>query len=337
MAINLAAIKPNVVSRDIGGYSFLFYGGPKSGKTTISAHFKKSLICAFEIGFSAIPGVMAQPINTWAEFLQVLNQLNADNKKYEIAKAKGEHYERMFDTIVIDIADIAFNCCEKYILAQQGVDSIKDVPFGAGYSMLEKEFDSKLRSIVQMNYGLILISHEKLIQREDDPKEKYATVTLGSTAKKVCTRLVDVYGYITVDSTEDGYIHTLHVRKTPEWDAGSRFKYMQESIPLSYNALVDAIHDAIDKEAKEYNGQENLFTNEIINNYKVEEGPSFDSVMASISENISRLMDKNPEKYSVVITGIVEKYLGKNAKVSQATPAQIEHLVMIELELKEVE
>ena len=72
---NLLNIQPHQVSRDMRGYSVFFYGDHKSGKTTIATRFPKHLLLAFEKGYSAIPGVMAQPINSWSEFRKVLRQL----------------------------------------------------------------------------------------------------------------------------------------------------------------------------------------------------------------------------------------------------------------------
>ena len=97
---------------------------------------------------------MAQPINSWAEFRKVLKQLK-DPRAHE-----------MYETIIIDTADIAYAYCDKYICANAqrsdggyGVDSIGDIPFGKGYGMVEKEFDECLREIVKMDYGLVIISH----------------------------------------------------------------------------------------------------------------------------------------------------------------------------------
>lgn len=73
--MNLLDIQPHVVSRDLKGYSVMFYGDPKSGKTTTASKFPKSLIVAFEKGYAAIPGVMAMPVNNWGDFLKVLRQL----------------------------------------------------------------------------------------------------------------------------------------------------------------------------------------------------------------------------------------------------------------------
>lgn len=57
--INIYNIKPNVVSRDLSGKSFLFYGERKSGKTTNASKFPKPIILAFEKGYGLIPGVIA--------------------------------------------------------------------------------------------------------------------------------------------------------------------------------------------------------------------------------------------------------------------------------------
>ena len=63
--LNLLNIQPHQVSRDMRGYSVFFYGEPKSGKTTTATKFPNHLLLAFEKGYNAIPGAMAQPINSW--------------------------------------------------------------------------------------------------------------------------------------------------------------------------------------------------------------------------------------------------------------------------------
>ena len=103
MAINILGITPHQVSRDLRGYSVFFYGEPKSGKTTTAAKFPNSLLLAFEKGYNAIPGIIAQPINSWSEFKQTLREL------------KKEEVKNKFSTIVIDTADICYDYCTKYI------------------------------------------------------------------------------------------------------------------------------------------------------------------------------------------------------------------------------
>lgn len=67
MAINLLNLQPHKVSRDLSGYITYIYGAPKTGKTTLATQMPKSLLLAFERGYNALPGVIAQDINTWGK------------------------------------------------------------------------------------------------------------------------------------------------------------------------------------------------------------------------------------------------------------------------------
>lgn len=88
--MSLLDIKPHQVSRDLRGYSVFFYGAPKTGKTTTACKFPNALLFAFERGYNAIAGVMAQPINTWTEFKKFMSEL------------KDPQVQARFETIIID-------------------------------------------------------------------------------------------------------------------------------------------------------------------------------------------------------------------------------------------
>lgn len=44
--VDIFSVKPHQVSKDLKGYALMFYGEPKSGKTTTAAKFPKSLLLA---------------------------------------------------------------------------------------------------------------------------------------------------------------------------------------------------------------------------------------------------------------------------------------------------
>ena len=187
--INLLDLQPHQVSRDLRGYTVFFYGEPKSGKTTAASKFPNSLLLAFEKGYNALAGVMAQPVNNWAEFRKVLRQL------------KDEKVKEKFSTIVIDTADIAYDYCTKYICDNAkrpdggvGVDNIADIPFGKGYGMVGQEFDECLRKIVQMDYGLVLISHatDKTF-KDEEQRAKHMITALFNHYKKSPEKLPEFY------------------------------------------------------------------------------------------------------------------------------------------------
>lgn len=339
MAINLLEIEPHKVSRDLKGYSVFFYGEPKSGKTTTAAHFPKALLLAFEKGYNAIPGIMAQPINKWSEFKSVLREL------------KKEEVKQKFETIIIDTADIAYDYCTKYICDNTkrpdgsfGVDSVSDIPYGKGYGMVGQEFDECLRSIVQMDYGLVIISHatDKTFRNESGEEYNQIVPTLDKRGTNIVSRMADIIGYSRIVDTEAGEKTMLFMRGTNRYMAGSRFKYTPDYIEFSYENLTNAIAEAIDAQAKE-DGQQ-FFTNEKSNLYlKNDNELDFDKLMLEFQDVINRIIKKaNSEEvfqneYTPKITQITDKYLGRGNKVSQCSREQVEALSLIVEELKELE
>ena len=324
--INLLDITPHQVSRDMRGYIVFFYGEPKSGKTTTATKFPRHLILAFEKGFNAIPGAMAQPINSWSEFKMTLRQL------------KDENVKNTYETVIVDTADIAYSYCEKYICANNGVDTIADIPYGKGYNLVANEFDECLRQIVQLNYGLILISHATDKTFTDEQGQQYNRIvpTLDKRANNVVARMADIIGYSRPITNEDGSTATkLFMRGTNRFEAGSRFKYTPDFIDFTYKDLVNAIGDAIDKQAAE-DGKE-YFTDKRDNNYKdTSKELDFDELMGAFTSLIKRIPEDRMEYYAPRITEITDRYLGKGKKVANITRDQTEQLSLIVYDLEEL-
>lgn len=155
MAIDILSIKPSVISRDLRQKYVLLAGAPKIGKTEFCTMAPDALIVAFEMGTNARPGAMVQPIERWADFKLVLRQLESPEAKQK------------FSTVCIDTITVAYDACEKFVCAQAGVQKIGDIPFGGGYATLSKEFESALRKITMMGYGLIMTCHLKEAVDED--------------------------------------------------------------------------------------------------------------------------------------------------------------------------
>ena len=336
--VDLWNIKPHQVSRNLNGYIVFFYGEPKSGKTTTASKFPKSLLLAFEKGYNTLAGVMANPINSWAEFRKVLRQL------------KDERSKEMFSTIIVDTADIAYDYCTKYICDNArrsdggyGVDKVSDIPYGQGYGMIEKEFDECLRSIVQMDYGLVLISHstDKTFTDENGAEYNKIVPTLDKRATKVVSRMADIIGYSREVTDEDGDSSVkLFMRGTPRYMAGSRFKYTPYYIDFNYTNLVNAIADAIDTQMKE-DGEE-YFTNDKNHLYNdTSKELDFDELMEEFNEIVNGVIDSADEDtfkefWQPRIVQITDKYLGRGQKVSQCSREQTEALSLIVDDLKEL-
>ena len=281
---------------------------------------------------------MAQPINSWSEFRQVLRQL------------KDERAKATFETIIVDTADIAYDYCSKYICANNGVDTIADIGFGKGYGLVEKEFDECLRQIVQMGYGLVVISHETDKTFTDEGGKQYNKIvpTLDKRANNVLARMCDIIMYTRSVSDENGNEKVVgFMRGTSRYEAGSRFKYTPDYIDLSYDNLVKAIGDALDKQMAE--DGTSLFTEKRENvHIDTTSNLDFDELMKEFSDiiaNIPGSIDGKAETEEGVkfrdfwqprITQIIERYLGKGKKIQNCTRDQVEAVDLIVSELKEL-
>ena len=123
------------------------------------------------------------------------------------------------------------------------------------------------------------------------------------------------------------------MRGTPRYEAGSRFKYTPDYIDFSYDNLVNAIADAIDKQAEEDGGQ--YFTNERKNAYEdTTKDLDFDELMKKCHEIINTLIKNNEEEvftsyYQPRIIQITDRYLGRGQKLAQCSREQVEAISLI--------
>lgn len=328
MAIDLLAIQPNIVSRDLSGYVTYIFGEPKVGKTTMASQMKNALVLATEPGFKTIPGIRAQEILTWGQFKQVLSQL----KKPEVKAA--------YKSIVVDTVDILIDLCEKSILDEHGVEKLTDIQWGEGTKALKKEVESALRSIAQMGYALFMISHATIrpFTRLDGTTYDQIMPTVTTKLNTVICGMADIYGYAHKVSDADGNGNiVLTIRANDDSiHCGSRFKYIDSEVPFTYDALAKAVTDAIDREAKETKGQ--FVTDEPIK-YAEPESYDFQELMNEFNDLVASLKEKTGKEFNSIwgakIREVVARYLGKGRKVADCTEDQAEQLSMIISDLRD--
>ena len=329
MAIDIFNIKPNVVTRDLSGKSFLIYDERKSGKTTSACKFPKPILLGFEKGYGFLDGIIAQPINSWKEALDVKKQLLKDAES-----AEKENRDTVFKSVIVDTIDIAYDLCEKYIVDKEGVDYLDETEKMRGYRALSREYDKFFQEIVKAGYTLICISHATTKQIKENGEKYDKTIpTVPDRGFLVVSRLVDVCAYASYESDEQGNIHSmLTLRGNKHLEAGSRSPYMSEKIPFTYEALRDDMAHAIDMQ-KEHGA---TVVNEEVNLFKDNEDKSekvdFDDLVAEIGKHAKAL-------YAAEKTNdykkIVAEYLGKGKNVKDCDESQMDMLLLILDDLKD--
>lgn len=324
MAIDILHLQPTTISRDLKGKYVLVYGAPKVGKTSFAARFKKNLLCAFEMGYNAIDGIYAQPIQKWSDFKLLLRQL-----EQPAAKEK-------FDTVTIDTASIAYDLCEQFVCAQNSVQKISEIPWGQGYTQVKAEFEASLRKITMMGYGLILIAHQEIRKETIDGNDvEFYSPALNKRCYEICNRLVDVIGYIAVEWDADGNSERwLYTRQTPRVVAGSRYKYLPPKIKFGYQELVDAIGQAIDMSAAK-DGATVVDEHASI----VEDKLDYNALRAEAQELWTKMVgigDNANEEMAKRIMKRVEMIFGHPMKISEITEDQVDLMQLVVVDMKEL-
>lgn len=324
MAIDLLSLQPHKVSRDLSGYITFIYGPAKCGKTTFGSKMPGALLLAFERGYNALPGVVAQDITTWGEMKQTMREL----KKPEV--------KERFKSIIVDTVDIAADLCQKYICSQLGIENIGDGGWATnGWAKYKKEFEDTFRTLAQLGYAVVFISHdkEKTISPQNAKEYQQIGSSMQSSALAIIENMSDIIGYAHPKMTENGSRMVLTLRSEDNSvRCGCRFRYIDSEIDFTYDALTKALNKAIDDEAWETNNQ--FVTSErqaapILREY------NYDALMEEFQTLAGGLMERDSATNGPKITQIIDKYLGKGKKIAETTRDQAEFIYLIVNEIKE--
>lgn len=324
MAIDLLNLEPQRISRNLRGKYLCIYSLPGVGKTTLASKFNKVLIASFEPGTNALNNVYVQPVKTWTDWRQMVSQLS---KKKEL--------QDKFEVIAMDTVDEAWNLCTKWICSQNSVESLKEIPWGDGYAQATKEFSQTLRDLAYSGYGLIFISHstEKAFKNEKGEEYTQIVPALPNRPFDIINKMVDIIAYIreisvgTEDNPQRKRFMFLRDTVGDRFLAKSRYQYITPKIELNYEALVNAIYNAIDEEIKHSGGAAP----------SEEQSPYFEKNFDELMEDAKAIwIQATKENKIKEVTAILEKEFGKAIKFSEILPEQIEQLNNVLLEIRDI-
>jgi hypothetical protein len=193
---------------DFGKMTWLIYGEPKIGKTSLLSHWDDPYFAMFEPGGKGLR-IKQTFLPDWDTFLKLISALE-ENPDY-------------CKTLVIDTGYAAYERCFDYCLAELDIDKPGDTKdFGMGWKFIDKEFKSAHDRIINLGLGFAVTAHseEKDITKGGFTRHK-TTTRLGAQATRFYTGLIDVIGYY--HFTSDGE-RLLKLRGTNETLAGTRFE-----------------------------------------------------------------------------------------------------------------
>lgn len=206
-----ALILPAVASTPVDslfGYTYLFYGDRKIGKTTLAAQFPDPFFLMFEPGGRALT-IRQADIQTWPEFLQYITLLE-QNPGY-------------CKTVVVDTGYMAYERCHEYCLEALGLEDPRDDAWGNGWKSIDREFRQAHQRLFNLNIGVIVTAHSEMREVkgfDGNVRDKLVT-QLGKQATRYYAGIMDVIAYYTYDKAGR---RVLRVQGNEDFEAGHRIK-----------------------------------------------------------------------------------------------------------------
>jgi len=338
VALDLTKIEPHKVKAGVQGKMFFFYGGAKTGKTSVASQFSKPLLLAFEAGYNLIDGIHAVNITSWVDMKNYAKQLKKDEVR------------ALYDTIIIDTVGLMWGLAEKFVKTQKDIEDLTDLGFGKGYRAVRDEFQDVINSLGQMGYTLVFISHAEKKDYVDTMGISHSGITpaLDKRPKEIVSGLVDVYTFINAEPDGNGGNKSVAYLRggtygNTEVEAGSRYgEGLPVKIDWSYEELVKAVQSA--DEAMLSSGISISADNKTILEMAKEEETattkrSFAEVYKETTATINTIKERIANGETELIeklTNIIEGYLGAGKKITEATPAQQELVEAALAEIKEL-
>ena len=227
--IDLKELTPNIIDPSLRGKIFWFYGEPSTRKTSVASKFPNALLVATERGYKFINGVIAADINSWNDMRQIYRQLKDDEIKNK------------FKTIVFDRADTLYDYCKEYICKTNGISDLGELAYSQGYTKARKEFNSIIKGIEGLGYGMVFITHDKV------DMEKVTKQDLENNAAKVLRGYADFIFLLRKESINDrdtvvAYSQILGA------DSKSRPRYFAPQFEFTFDNLQEELKKSIDKQ-----------------------------------------------------------------------------------------
>ena len=203
------------------------YGAPFSGKTTLANNFPDALmlntdgnINSFDSPYVRIRDELdgRQTIKAWVIFKRTIEELK-----------QGSNYK----TIVVDLVEDVYEYCRLYCYEKLGIEHESDNSFKA-YDYVRNEFLNVMKSLVNLNYNIVLISHEDTSKDITKRSGDKITAIKPNITEKLANKLagmVDLVGRVTN--------RQLSFYSDEVVFGGGRIKLNKTEIPLDFNDLID--------------------------------------------------------------------------------------------------
>jgi hypothetical protein len=191
---------------NIADFSMFFYGKQGIGKTSFTAQFPDTLHILFEPGAKTEEIFQMHPENI-KDVHKILSLLKGTER---------------FQFVVLDTIDLFWDMVTKEVCKRAGVEMLKDIGFGDGYTQAGDMFRNILIEL-QASRGLILLAHDKEKMKTNDNDVDYIIPSTAKRGAETVGKWVDLTGHYYMDKYGK---HLLRIRSSKDRESKNRIKHM---------------------------------------------------------------------------------------------------------------
>ena len=207
------------------------YGSPMSGKTTFANGFPEVLMLNTDGNIQYVD----------SPYIAIRDQITMDGRikkvKYawEVFKESVEEIitgGHNYQTIVIDLIEDIYEACRVYMYNKLEIEHESDAGYGKGYDMIKTEFLTIMKRILNSDYNVILLSHDKVeeVKFKNGTSITSYTVNLQEKIAKKIAGMVDITARVVLDNDNKRYLDFTY---NDYVFGGNRIGLQQTKIPLN--------------------------------------------------------------------------------------------------------
>lgn len=227
------------------------YGAPFSGKTTFADKAPNPL----NLNTDGNVKYVTMPVIHIRDEVRTEGRQTIVTKAWEIFKdtiLELSKNENDFKTIVVDLTEDTYEYCRLYMYEQLGITHESDDSFRA-WDKVRTEYLSTMRKLLNLDYNIILISHEdtsKDIMKKGGDKITAIKPNINDKVANKLAGMVDVVARVVAD----GDIRTLEFKSDEVVFGGGRLNLDKTSIPLDWDCLME-VYENQSEEVVERNSE----------------------------------------------------------------------------------
>ena len=224
------------------------YGQPFSGKTTFAdkAPTPLNLNTDGNVKYVTMPRVLIKD--------EVTTEGRITNRKFawDVFKETISELEKGsdFETIVVDLLEDVYEYARAFIFDKYNIEHESDSGFGKGWDLVRTEFLTQLKRLLNLDYNIILISHEdtsKDFTKKGGDKVTSISPNINEKVAKKVAGMVD----IVLRAVEDNGNYTLNFKSDEFTFGGGRLQGVKaKEINSEWDALCQVYDEAIGKVEK---------------------------------------------------------------------------------------